>query len=335
MNDKPNKGPYFRVEKADPNEKTYDAIISEARGKGQKYLNVDSILEKISRELASTGDDKLATDRIERLKEIASKYRGEDEIISFSDIAERIKINKDELKIFTGWERFDNIVSGFRLGQLVVVSALTKSGKTSWLMDLTTRIKQFNPLWFPFEESAEELIRKFVERGETPPHGYTPSVTRQNALEWIECRIVESIAKYDTKVVVIDQLDFIIPYSGDNRADRIGTVMQDLKKMAKKWNVCIFLICHLSKTRMDTEPTMEELRGSSSIGQTADTVIMLWREMRRESGKVVITSNTNVSIQANRRVGTTGNVEMIFDKGHYREEAWSSGMKADKEFDDF
>lgn len=295
--------------------------------------NITRILEKLERELPKAKQDHAEAARLDRLKEIASTYQGEDRVVSFEEIAKRIIENPDEVKIFTGWQNLDKIIRGFRLSQLVVVSAITKSGKTSWLMDLTTRIRPFNPLWFPFEESAEELIRKFIERKELPPHGYTPSVTSQNALEWIETRIVESIVKNDTKVVIIDQLDFIIPPGSDSHPLRIGEAMRALKGLAKKWNICIFIICHLVKTKMDTEPTMEDLRGSSSIGQEADTVILLWREMRRENRKVVITNNTNVSVQANRRHGTTGNIEMIFKDGHYSEHTWSQEAKANDDFD--
>lgn len=298
-------------------------------------MNIDHILKKLEAEIPKAKKDLAVSERLENLKAIALKYKGDDQVVSFEEIAKRINENPDEVKIFTGWTKFDEIIKGFRLSQLVVVSALTKSGKTSWLMDLTTRIKQFNPLWFPFEESAEELIRKFIERKESPPHGYTPSVSSYNALGWMETRIVESIVKYGTQVVIIDQLDFIIPQGSDNHSLRIGETMRNLKGLAKKWNVCIFIICHLVKTKMDTEPTLEDLRGSSSIGQEADTVILLWREMRREHKKVLITNNTNVSVQANRRHGTTGNVEMIFENGHYKEYSWSSSAQADDEIDDF
>lgn len=298
-------------------------------------MNVDRIIHNLEKEIKTAKVDAGVTARLERLKAIAAKYAGEDKVVPFEDIAKRIKAEKDELRMFTGWKKFDEIITGFRLGQLVVVSAATKSGKTTWLMDMTTRLKEYNPLWFPFEESAEELIRKFLERNEPPPHGYTPSRTPHNALQTIEERIIESSIKWGSKVVVIDHLGFIITAGADNHALRVEQTMRELKGLAKKWNVVIFLICHLTKTKMDTEPTLEDLRGSSSIAQEADTVILLWREMKRERGKVTITNNTNVSIQANRRAGSTGNVKMVFDKGHYLEQDWASVHEdaADLEFD--
>ena len=306
--------------------------------------NIDKMIAQLDAEINSTQKGLELTESLERLKNIAEIYRGEDAIVSFEEIAQKIRNEKEEFKILSGWSGIDDILKGFRLQQLVVVSALTKSGKTSWLMDLTTRIMGTNPLWFPFEESAEELVRKFVERKEEPPRAYTPEKMiggnkHMTMMEWVEFKIVESIAKYNTKVVFIDQLDFIVVMGGDNHSLRVGQTMRDLKALAKKWNVCIFIICHLSKARMDTQPTLEDLKGSSSIGQEADTVILLWREMRRVNGQVEITDNVNISIQANRRTGKTGNVKMVYRNGKFLEIDWKSeeeeNKQADKDFENF
>lgn len=268
-------------------------------------------------------------------QEKLAKYEGEDKIISFAEVAERIKNGPEELQIHTGWTEFDKLIRGFRPQQVVVVSALTKSGKTQWCMDLTSRIKEHNPVWLPFEESAEELIRKYLERGMEPPHGYTPNLMRGGELRWIEERIAEAVLKYDSKVIFIDQLDFIVPLGGDNHALRVGEAMRALKNIAKKLNVCIFIICHLVKAKMETTPTLEDLKGSSSIGQEADTVILLWREAKREKGQMVVTNNTIVSIQANRRHGTTGYVTMVYDGKHFVEQEWREDQMIEKQFNEF
>lgn len=283
---------------------------------------IENLITRLEREIKAAQADIHASERLEKLKNVAKIYRGEDQVISFDVIAESIRNEPEEYKIFTGWTKIDELIKGFRLQQLVVISAATKSGKTSFLMDLTARIPAENVLWLPFEESAEELIRKYIERGIAHPHGFTPSVMKGGELEWIETKIIEAIVKYDTKVVVIDQLDFIVPLGADNHALRVGEAMRALKNLAKKWNVVIFIICHLVKTKMDTSPTMEDLKGSSSIGQEADTVILIWREAKREKGQMTITNNTIVSVQANRRHGSTGNVTMVYNEGRFLEQEW-------------
>lgn len=215
---------------------------------------------------------------------------------------------------------------GFQLSGdgLFVLGNFIVTHNTSFLMDMTTKLKEQNPLWFPFEEGAEELVRKFIERGEEPPRAFTPENMKANTMEWIESKIVEAIAKYDTKIVFIDQLDFIVSMKGENHALNVGQTMRDLKGLSKKWNIVIFIICHLSKARMDTQPTLEDLKGSSSIGQESDTVILLWRESKRQGGELVINNNINVSVQKNRRHGKTGNIKMIYENGKFLEQEWKN-----------
>ena len=295
--------------------------------------NYNEIIRKLQNEIVTTQKGLVQAESLERLKDIAKVYAGEDEVVSFEEIAEKIKNQGEEFVIMSGWEKLDAILKGFRLQQLIVVSAATKSGKTTMLMDLTTKIAEHNPIWFPFEESAEELIRKFIETNREPPKAFTPKSLKGSSVEWIESKIVEAIAKYNTKVVFIDQLDFIIPYSSDNHSLRIGQAMRELKSLAKKWNVVIFIICHLVKTRMESQPTLEDLRGSSAIGQEADTVLLLWRESKKEDGQMVITDNVNLSVQANRRTGKTGNIKMIYVGGRFIEENWVSQTEKQKDVD--
>lgn len=284
---------------------------------------IENIIKRLENEIITTQIGLNKTESLDRLKEIAKVYKGEDKIISFSEIADRIRNEKEETKFMSGYSGLDSLLKGFRPQQLITVSALTGSGKTSFLMDMTCKLKDQNPLWFPFEEGAEELIRKFIERGEEPPRAFTPENMKSNTMEWLESKIVESIAKYDTKIVFIDQLDFIVSMQGENHSLNVGQTMRDLKGLAKKWNVVIFIICHLTKAKMDTQPTLEDLKGSSSIGQESDSVILLWRETTRVNGELVITDNVNVSVQKNRRHGKTGNIKMIYSNGKFIEEDWT------------
>ncbi len=292
-------------------------------------IPISKYIEKLQVEIEKNNKDMETTQRLKNLLLTARAYEGGDKTISFAEVAENIKNRPDKPKFMSGWKGLDDILDGFREEQLITVSALTKSGKTSWCMDLTSRLKDQNPLWFPFEESAEELVQKFLDRGEEPPVGFTPQIMTGSTIPWIETKIIEGIAKYNSKVIFIDQLDFIVPMSGESHALRVGQAMRELKGLAKKWNIVIFLICHLVKTKMDLQPTLEDLKGSSSIGQESDTVILLWRETTRQDGEVVITNNVNVSVQANRRTGKTGNVKLVYSNGKFLEGAWMPGLSQD------
>lgn len=260
--------------------------------------------------------------RLEQLKEKARKYEGDDQVISSEEFIKKIKSRPEEEKLKTGFRDLDYILDGFRLSQLVTLCGPTKTGKTTFAMELTIRMREHNPMWIPFEEGAEELITKFLDRKEQPPQFYTPEHLTSKTIDWIEQKIVESIAKYNTKVVFIDHLHFIVPFTVERHDLAVGRTMRELKGLAKRWNVCIFILAHLKKTKLTEQPTLEDIRDSSFVAQESDTVMMIWRRSKRVNGKMEITNDSGLSIQANRRTGKTGNIEMVFKDGRFLEKAW-------------
>lgn len=281
---------------------------------------VKKTLELLKRESVKTDD----TEQEKKLTELMDSYNGPDELITSKDILRSLEEQPEEETYLTGHESVDRLLRGFRPTQLIVLSAPTKSGKTAYCMDISSNMKEANPLWLPFEETAEELVRRFIESGLECPHFVTPREIRGNKVSWVEMKIIESVVKFNTKVVFIDHLHFMLDRN-DHMADEIGFVVRELKTIARRWNVAIVLVCHLKKTNVEVQPTLEDLRGSSFIAQDADTVIMLWREhKRKEDGQVIITNNIVVSVQANRRFGKTGNVKFTYDSGRFVENEWKS-----------
>ena len=292
---------------------------------------VHSLLSSLREEVSAIQDEQQQALEMKALEDFAANYDGEDRVVSSHDLAELMK-TRPAIELFpSGIKDLDEIIGGFVKKQLIVIAAPTKMGKTSFCIDLTSRLKDLSPLWFPFEEPAEELIQKFLDRNEMPPLFYTPEKIIGSTLKWIEKKIIEAKVKYNSQMVFIDHLHFIVPFSADRQDLLIGSVMRSLKAMAKRLNVVIFLIAHLKKTKMDRNPDLEDLRDSSFIAQEADTVMMLWRKTSRENGDVIITNEVNVSIQANRRSGKTGNVKLFFEHGRFIPLA----EKQDEEFKDF
>lgn len=286
--------------------------------------DIERLIKEVETEIKKTTNDSERETQLLRLQEAAKNYRGEDELISSTDIAARMKDRPKEHCMMSGYSDLDAILGGFRPKQLIVVSAATKSGKTSFCIEITSHVADENPTWLPFEEPAEELIQKFLDRGEQPPHFYTPGNMSGNTLNWVEKKIIEAKAKFDSKIIFIDHLHFIVPFQSERQDLAIGQAMRELKRMAKTWNIIIVLIAHMKKSRVTEQPTLEDLRDSSFVAQEADTVIMLYRNAKRNSeGEIEITNEVNVSVQANRRTGKTGNVKMVYNEGRFQTAAWS------------
>jgi replicative DNA helicase len=289
----------------------------------QKTL--DDFIKKIEDDINEHKDEVLRCEQLARLREEERKlkdYDGKDAVISSHEIAERIKGKREEYKMHTKLEELDKILDGFRLEQLITLAGATKNGKTAFAMELSSRLKEHNPMWIPFEESAEELIRKFMERGEEPPLFYTPKELTERNIEWVEQRIIESKIKYNTKIIFIDHLHYLVPFRSQRPDLEIGKTMRDLKTLAKRHNVCIVLLCHLKKTQPLEKPSLDDLRDSSFIAQESDTVIMIWRVAKLGESGIEIGNDVILSVQANRRTGHTGNVKMCFSGNHYYEFDW-------------
>lgn len=286
--------------------------------------DINTFMHSLEQDINAISNEEQKLEAKLRLENAMKVYSGEDELISSLDILEYLKTQPEEEKHMTGIKELDAILKGFRKNQLIVLAAPTKSGKSQMTVELAIRMPETNPVFIPFEESAEELVSKFKDRNEVPPLFYTPKSITANTLDWIEKKIVEGIVKYNSKMFFIDHLHFIVPFSSDRLDARIGHTMRTLKTIAKEHGVIIILVAHLKKTDVAVSPTLEDLRDSSFVAQEADTVLMMWRESKRKDGVMITTNRTIISVQANRRTGSTGNVKLVFKDGRYHEENWEA-----------
>jgi len=294
--------------------------------------DIDDFITSLKSEIEQVKDEVVEAEQMARLISLASRYKGEDKLISSHDYVEIIKNQPEQARINTKYKGLDGLICGFRPGQLISVSAVAKSGKTNFCMELTTNQREFNPVWFPFEEGAQELVEKFMDRGEQPPMFFVPAKIHSRTLKFIEKKIIEAIAKFDSKIFYVDNLDWIVdPRSGEHER-MIQFACMELKRMAVLWNITIVLIAHVRKLLSPTDqPSYNDIKGSSAVYQISDTVIMMWRETKKEGGELIISNNVNVSVQLNRKTGKTGNIKFKWENGHYTEYDWK---KLDDEMED-
>ena len=292
---------------------------------------IASIEKEMQRE-AKTAEDNAA---LMRLQEIAKAYSGDDEVISSAELVEAmLKLPKKE-KFYSGFPLLDKYMEGFMTGESIFVSGITKHGKTSMMMELCVRFEKQNPLWLSFEEKPIELIRKFHEKTGIIPHFYTPRRDEKKNLEWVERKIIEAKAKFGTKVVFLDHIGFVKDHEmrpGENEANCYERISRSIHSLAGKWDVVFFHLGHLTKVGITQNPDIENIKGSSAMAQEADLTMLVWRKTVRENGKVVISNETNLSLQANRR-GQTGNVEFFYSNGRFEELDFDSLASREEEDD--
>lgn len=284
--------------------------------------DIEKLIKSLGAEIQKTTSDAAREAQMLRLQEAAAVYEGEDRVVPFTELMARAAEKEKEKVLPTGFKGLDVILKGFIPTQLIVVSAATKSGKTTFCLELAAKMPEQNPLWLSFEETMPELLNKYKESHELP-EGVSPLTMTGNTLEWVEKKIIEAKVKFNAGVVFIDHLHFIVPFTSERQDLAIGHAMRELKRMARQWNMVVFLIAHIKKARVDKNPSLEDLRDSSFIAQEADTVIMLYRHaFKDDEGDMNVTNNVNVAVLANRRTGKTGNVKMVYQDGKFLEKDW-------------
>ena len=250
--------------------------------------------------------------------------------------------------IATGFANLDKLIGGFFPGEFIVIGSRPSVGKTQLLINLSLNIARTYPtLFFSFDLSEYLLacrylstlsgfpVNKILQQTFTPEERirfdkYSTRLSQINLL--MNCNSDTSINTFKSislrqikdngiKVIFVDILQMIT--TDRNRANReqeVSFISAQLKKFAKKYEVCIIATSQLSRsveTRKESKvPILSDLRDSGSIEQDADKVIFIYRPeyhgvMNDEMGNN-IAGETHLYIAKNKN-GATGMAKLIRD----------------------
>src|SRR3990167_8965567 len=183
------------------------------------------------------------------LRQKLFKYQGEDRVISSHEKQAELELAKKDQPTFsvkTQIPALDGYFEGIRLGTVNVVSGPTGEGKTSWLQTLTQNFaeQKINSVWFTFEVMPEEFFEKF--NGNVPLFYLPKEIPEsQNTHQWLKERIIESQAKFDTRIAFIDHLHYLQDMQGlagqNNASNYIGDLMRKLKRISIDLEIVIFI----------------------------------------------------------------------------------------------
>jgi len=117
--------------------------------------------------------------------------------------------------------------------------------------------------------------------------------------------------QFGVQVVMLDHLDYLVKYTRQQLHEAIDETVKRLHELAFELEMHFVLICHPRQTSTSTEEVgIHSLKGSSSIKQYADNILILHRcsrsESDNESGKV------KIRVAKNRMFGTEGNAYLFY-----------------------
>jgi replicative DNA helicase len=220
----------------------------------------------------------------------------------------RIKANEQTQTVTgipTGFSKLDKFTGGWQKTDLVVVAGETSQGKTSLVMNfaLNAAIKGFSGVVYSLEMSlvqlAARLISSYVKisskrilfdrlasfEKEQVNSGifklaniplYTDDNVN-NSLESILLSIRRMKIKYNINYAVVDYIQNVREHSGKNEEGSLSATVKALKNIAKELEITIFAVSQLSRNKERPAPTINRLRGSGQIEETADIIILVYR----------------------------------------------------------
>lgn len=229
-------------------------------------------------------------------------------IVSISDAFKELEIEllsgdvdaSEGLK--TPWDSVNRILGGFRPGQLIVLAAPPKVGKTTFALQISIYQASINNpvLFFCLEMNAKAIAKKTIQQFQNTrdedididdiantryqmrrypiflPSFVQRGITAEDCFDAIKL----AYRRYGLKMVVFDNLHFLVR-TADKQREEIGQVSQQFKLLAEELKIPIILIVHPRKLNKNRAMTADDIKESGSIHADADQVIFLHRKRNK------------------------------------------------------
>ncbi len=253
---------------------------------------------------------------------------------NFQILSDRMDRPYEVSGIPSGFRELDFYTEGFTKGDLIVLAARPSVGKTSLALAMAFNIaKRGHPtLIFSLEMDVKQIVSRFLAMNSRSDllalrTGNVFDTEAASALQGLPILIDDtpglSVMELRTKsrrastndrleVIVVDYIQLMRTDDNDeNRVQEIGNITRNLKSLARELNVVVIGLSQLSRAAGDAgmEPKLSTLRESGEIEQTADLVVMLWRDKEETAAGAPRLIHGSV---AKNRNGPTGVFSLLF-----------------------
>lgn len=279
-----------------------------------------------------------------KLSDVISKGKAEDVGEAKTDIpavANRLvqPLDAKGSGVLSGFTEVDNVLRGFRDGQLILLAARSRVGKTSMACDLVRNVaaQGYTVVFYSLEMTRSEIWERMVcaEAG-VSLHDLKARQATANEAQAIaaasdklsQFNIIVKDAPNITPMgmrgfarkvqhqkklgmVVVDYLQCI--QTGKDKQTRyevVSEVSRQLKVLARTLNVPVIALAQLNRQAEEESPRLAQLRESGSLEQDADVVLLLNRPNVFDSSKDPTLATLDI---AKHRNGPCQLINLAFD----------------------
>lgn len=290
------------LELLDPIPKVYIAYDNDKAGKESSYKFADRVgIEKCKEVVYPEG--------IKDANEFFQKYTDEDfknrirearpfYTRRYNDLFDVITSLREDQQ-----EKLElDILPGVKLtpDHLVSMAGSTNAGKTMYALNITKRLveKSIPTLVLPYERGIQTVggrfLQIFTEKTEEDMKHMTTEEWEKMVRKVAHTPVYFSLPRKDEfidlvtkakrilgiKAVVIDHLDYMIRGGSGTEESAIRETLHQIKSLAIEQQIMMFVVTHTRRIQQPgveskKKPTLHDIRGSTSIEQDSETVIII------------------------------------------------------------
>lgn len=257
-----------------------------------------------------------------------------------------------ENRSYTGFPKLDEILKGMSAGNLIILAARPKVGKTAFALTIATNVAMSGKTvaFYSMEMENPEIYERLLSKTAQIPMNTLidrrfqdkkrPQSIRNEEFSRIEkvttnlktlplkindkpnisvneirtqCRMIKNLG-----LIVVDYLQLMkSAKKHDNRNQEVGAISRELKILSAELSVPILCLSQLNRTNDEEKrPSPCDLRDSGEIEQNCSKLILMWCVEKNFNELGQVESKTiGVDVALNRR-GTTG-VTLFNFNGNY------------------
>lgn len=249
------------------------------------------------------------------------------------------KLTRPEIELPFGFKNIDAITGGLLRGNLDTVGALTKGGKTLFILQiLQHNIKAGKTVvYFPTEMGNNEILERYfamtahipireLQTGRMTPESreaLKEAIARYKESNFNLIRnheptlnqIMRTVEKVKADILVIDYIQHV-RLDVDNKTKHLEQFVKDLKKFTMDANIATLITAQPSKAKRDfkngckiVDMTIHDFADSSIVEKESSRIFLLHNGPNDPES-----ATRNMRVEITNRHGESGETTLVFDK---------------------